>query len=193
MEVLKELKKKDRLQAAKVGHLRLCVCAQEPAYVRSHVCGCSVRIPACFSTFWLSGALRSQAGEWRGHIRGSFRAPTHPPGLHDPPPPYCTSHHPHFFFPRYPPSSLLLLLPVFPSWWRGESATWGEGAQVGKVPLRLTAGRSGFCRHGRRRKDTCAHACRHVKVCASKMGEEGKHIFKFSCGHKGCECTSFYT
>lgn len=113
MEVVKELKN-DRMQASKVGHLRFCVCVcvcGARVCALACVCGCSVRTPACFSTFWLSGALRSQAGEWRGHIRGSFRAPTHPPRLHDPSP--STSHHPnppHTFpsspvIPRHPSST----------------------------------------------------------------------------------------
>ncbi|TNN70929.1 hypothetical protein EYF80_018914 [Liparis tanakae] len=49
----------------------------------------SVETLACFSTFWLSGALRSQAGEWRGHIRGIFGAPTHHASTILPP---CSSH-----------------------------------------------------------------------------------------------------
>ncbi|CAB1441027.1 unnamed protein product [Pleuronectes platessa] len=73
-----------------------------------------IRTPACFSTFWLSGALRSQAGEWRGHIRGSFRAPTHYAAAISPP---CISHHPNPRFSLFPsdiPSSFLPLQLISP-------------------------------------------------------------------------------
>lgn len=54
----------------------VCVCG---ARVFLHVCVCGSGTPACFSIFWLSGAPRSQAGEQRGHIRGSSRAAPPPP------------------------------------------------------------------------------------------------------------------
>lgn len=118
----------------------MCVCVSgarvfAPTCVCVSVCGCSVRTPACFSTFWLSGALRSQAGEWRGHIRGSFRAPTHPythlpthhastipsPQHYPQPPPH------HHFFSFTPPLSPVITPTPTPTSPSSSSSPRGDG------------------------------------------------------------------
>lgn len=88
------------------------------------VCACSIRTPACFSTFLLSGVLRSQGGEWRGHIRRKLQRP-HPPSW----PPPLLQYHPLSLFPFfYPPSSHPLTQLIVPSLWHlGEG--WGRGMQ----------------------------------------------------------------
>lgn len=112
----------------------VCVCV-EHVCVRSHVCGCSVKTLACFSTFWLSGALRSQAGEWRGHIRGIFRAPTHHAPTILPP---CSSHQASLspsrplspVIPSPPPPTRL---PLVVTGWVGHSGGRGTGTQGASV------------------------------------------------------------
>lgn len=145
--------------------------------MHSHVCGCSVRTPACFSTFWLSEALRSQAGEWRGHIRGSFRAPTHHASTILPPAPPTTP---------TPTFSSSTVIPHHPSTSsssspRGDGVSrplGGEGAQGGKVPLWLTAGRSGFCRHGRGGR---THGRMHADTSRCVRGRKKESIYLSAC------------
>lgn len=122
-----------------------------------------------------------------GHRRGSGEGTLDEDS--EPPPGHLAStilHHPnpHFtFFPRYPPSSLpppssYSSSPLVVTGWVGHLGGGGRG----KVPLWLTAGRSGFCRHGRGGR---THARRH-QVCECVSRGEKVHLLKCFHGHMGC-------
>lgn len=133
MQAGKELKA-DRMQPAKAGLVHLLVWA-EHVFAFAHVCVAAARGHLRASA--LSGCQElwgHRQREWRGHIRVSFRAPTHTPRL-------CRFFPPTTSTLTFPPSSpcyplslssLLLsssrsLRLAFSSWWRGESATRGGG------------------------------------------------------------------
>lgn len=149
----------------------VCVCVwAEHVFLRRRVC---VWVCVAAALGHLHASALSGCQELWGHRQGSgegtLEEASEPPPTHTPtypptmPPrflPPSTTPNPlptTTFFPsppRYPPSSRPPppppppppRLPLVVTGWVGHSG--GEGAQGGKVPLWLTAGRSGFRRHG---------------------------------------------
>lgn len=168
------------MQAVKVGHLRLNVCVWEWS-----TCLCA-RMCVAAALGHLHASALSGCQELWGHRQGrgegtlqeaSEHPPSHPPHLHDPSP--CTSHNPNRYF------SFFRVIPHHPSSYPSSSSgdgmsrpLGGEGVQEGKVPLWLTAGRSGFCRHGREGR---THARRHIKVCECVRERKKECIYLRAC------------